>query len=332
MKDLFDILSGLSGFVSPSGMEKQFGAYIAEECEKLGALVTTDVMGNVIAHCDGDGKKVMLCAHMDTTGFIATFIEDSGYVRFGPLGGLDRKNVLFTPVIFQNGVRGVIAKDDAVKEEDLQLSNLFIDIGAKDGEEARSMVMPGDTAVFSASPIKTGDRVFSPYMDNRIGVAVLLATLKALKSHKNDLYFVFSVQEEVGMRGARTAAYFVNPDYAIAIDVTDVGDNPDPKPKMAVRLGGGPTVKIMDHSVLCHPDMIKALTDCAGKNGIPLQREILQAGGTDAGMIHITRAGVITGGVSIPSRYIHTPTECIDLKDAQNAVKLLVNLLEEGLQ
>jgi endoglucanase len=332
MKDLFGILSDLSDFVSPSGMEKKLGEYLASECEKLGAVATVDVMGNVIARKAGAGKKVILCAHMDTTGFIATFVEDSGYVRFGPLGGLNRRDILFSPVVFQNGAMGVIAKDDAVKEEDLKLSNLFIDIGAKDGEEAKGLVSPGDAAVFSAKPALVGERVFSPYLDNRIGVAVLLEVLEGLKSSPNDLYFVFSTQEEVGLRGVRTATYAVNPDYAIAVDVTDVGDNPDPKPKMAVKLGGGPTVKIMDRSVICHPEMVQAIVGCAEKYGIPLQREIMQEGGTDAGMIHISREGVKTGGVSIPSRYIHSPAECVDLRDAEKAVTLLVKLLEEGLQ
>jgi endoglucanase len=130
----------------------------------------------------------------------------------------------------------------------------------------------------------------------------------------------------------RTATYAVNPDYAVAVDVTDVGDNPDPKPKMAVRLGDGPAVKIMDRSVICHPEMVRAISECAEKSGIPLQREIMQEGGSDAGMIHVSREGVKTGGVSIPSRYIHSPAECVDLKDAEGAVSLLVKLLEEGLR
>jgi putative aminopeptidase FrvX len=329
--NFFDYISEFSAFVSPAGNEREIGRYISKRCKALGAEVSSDRLGNIIARKEGGGKKLMLCAHMDTTGLMATFIEPSGHVRFARIGGLNHEDILYTPVVFQNGARGIIAKDDAAKKDELSLSNLFIDLGAKSEKEARKLVSTGDRAAFSASPFVSQNRAFSPYMDNRAGVAVLLCVLEGLKDFTNDLYFVFSAQEEVGLRGARTAAFAINPDYAIAVDVTATGDNPDPKPKMALRLGDGPAVKIMDRSIICHPEVVQAIEHCAGQESIPLQREVLEFGGTDAGAIHVSREGVKTGGISLPARYIHSPTECVDLEDAQNAIKLIDALLKEGI-
>ena len=147
----------------------------------------------------------------------------------------------------------------------------------------------------------------------------------------NDLYLVFSAQEEVGLRGARTAAWSIDPDYALAVDVTDVDDTPGSEKLGTVRLGQGAAVKVMDRSVICHPQLVETLERLAGEREVPVQRDIMRGGGTDAGAIHTTRMGVLTGGVSVPCRYIHTPTEMADLGDAAACVKLLAAFAQEEL-
>ena len=213
----------------------------------------------------------------------------------------------------------------------LKLDACYVDVGAKDEEQARRMVQVGDTAVYDTATFLSGDKVISPYLDNRISCAVLLRVLEELDACPNDLYLVFSAQEEVGLRGARTAAWSIDPDYALAVDVTDVDDTPGSEKLGTVRLGQGAAVKVMDRSVICHPRMVETLERLAGEREIPVQRDIMRGGGTDAGAIHATRMGVLTGGVSVPCRYIHTPTEMADLGDAAACVKLLAAFAQEEL-
>ena len=193
------------------------------------------------------------------------------------------------------------------------------------------MVQVGDTAVYDTAIFLSGDKVVSPYLDNRISCAVLLRVLEELDACPNDLYLVFSAQEEVGLRGARTAAWSIDPDYALAVDVTDVDDTPGSEKLGTVRLGQGAAVKVMDRSVICHPQLVETLERLAAEREIPVQRDIMRGGGTDAGAIHTTRMGVLTGGVSVPCRYIHTPTEMSDLGDAEACVKLLAAFAQEEL-
>ena len=204
----------------------------------------------------------------------------------------------------------------------LKLDECYLDIGAKDEETAKTMVQVGDTAVYDSPIFQTGTSAVSPYLDNRISCAVLLKVLEQVKQSPNDLYFVFTAQEEVGIRGGRTAAWGVDPAYGIAIDVTDVDDTPGSEKSGTVGLGKGAAIKVMDSSVICHPEVVSKLEELAREQGIPTQRDILRAGGTDAGAIHITRTGVKTGGISVPCRYIHTPVEMADLTDTQHCVQL----------
>lgn len=199
-----------------------------------------------------------------------------------------------------------------------------MDIGAADQDAAKKLVQVGDTAVYDTPTICNGDKVISPYLDNRIACAVLLDVLARLADCPNDLYLVFSVQEEVGLRGAKTAAWAIDPDYALAVDVTDVDDTPGSERCGTVQLGKGAAIKVMDSSVICHPAAVSALEDAAKVADIPAQKDIMRAGGTDAGAIHTTRLGVLTGGVSIPCRYIHTPVEMADLNDAKHCADLLL--------
>ena len=193
-------------------------------------------------------------------------------------------------------------------------------------------VAVGDTMIYDSSCFTNQGKVVSPYLDNRISCAILLKVLEEMELCPNDLYVVFTVQEEVGLRGAKPAAWAVDPDYAVVVDVTDVDDTPGSEKCGTVRLGKGPAIKIMDSSVICHPDMIQKLESQAKALDMPTQRDIMRAGGTDAGVMHTTRIGVRTGGVSVPCRYIHTPVEMADLQDARDCAKLLCAFVQSKLE
>ncbi len=303
----------------PSGREEMIAELLTGYAKKYADEVDVDILGNVIAHKKGTGKKIMLAAHMDEIGIIATYIDENGFIRFSNIGGVDIKRLLNKRVRFKNGTVGVI--DTEKDNEDIKLSGLYIDIGAKDKSEAESKISVGDMAVFVGEYVETDEVIISKALDNRIGCAVLLEVLEKVKGD-NDLYFVFTSCEEVGLRGAKGSAYRVFPEYALAVDVTDTGDTPNSE-KMAVKLGGGAAVKIMDRSVICHYEVRGILTDIAKENAIPCQLEVMTEGGTDAGVIHTSRGGVKTGGVSIPTRYIHSPSEMVSKSDYNAAIALV---------
>lgn len=321
--ELFEYMKRLSAAHGPAGDESGVREVIAELAHPYADEMTTDTLGNLIVHKRGNGPKVMFAAHMDSIGFIVTHIEKEGFLRVGRLGGVSAQDVAYTPVRFKNGTRGVIVPEEKAEFGKLKLDECFIDIGAKSEEEAKASVRVGDTAVYDTAVVSMGCKVVSPYMDNRVSCAVLLAAMAQLPAEcPNDIYFVFTVQEEVGLRGAKTAAYAVAPDYAIAVDVTDVDDTPGSEKNGTVQLGKGAAIKVMDSSVICHPDVVSKLDALAQEKGISAQKDILRAGGTDAGAIHVSRMGVRTGGISVPCRYIHTPVEMTDLADFEACVAL----------
>ena len=328
--ELTEILCMLDSAHGPSGDEGDIRAVIHQLARPWADEITSDVMGNLVARKKGSGPKVMFAAHMDSIGFIVTHIEKEGFLRVGKLGGISPKDVLNTPVRFKNGVRGVLVAEEKA-EDKLKLEDCYLDIGARDEEQARSLVQVGDTAVYDTAVTEVNGRVISPYLDDRIACAILLKAMEQVGPCENDLYFVFTVQEEVGTRGAKTAAWSVDPDYGIAVDVTDVDDTPGSGKYGTCKLGRGAAVKVMDSSVICHPEVVKALEQCAQDKGIAVQRDIIRAGGTDAGPIHVTRTGVRTGGISMPCRYIHTPTEMADLSDVQSCVDLAVAFAQAKL-
>lgn len=319
-----DLLEKLTSCNSVSGNEKEIAKVIENEIKKWADSIERDALGNLIARKKGTGKKIMLAAHMDEIGIVVTFIDDKGFLRFSNVGGLYTRELLGRRVCFSNGVMGVIYTEEGNK--DVRMAKLYIDIGAKDKEEAERLVSVGDTAAFEGGFYKRDTRIISKALDNRTGCYVLIEAAKRIKSD-NDIYFVFTTQEEVGLRGARTAAYSISPDAALAIDVTDTGDTPEGI-KMAVRMGNGAAVKVMDRSIICDSDIRTLLIELAKKNNIPYQLEIMTDGGTDAGAVHLTRDGIKTGGISIPTRYIHSPSEMCDETDLQAAIDLTVAFAE----
>lgn len=321
------LLEKLTQIDGVSGNEGAVREIVIKEIKKYCDEVTVDAMGSIIAHKSGKGKKIMFAAHLDEIGVIATFIDDNGFIRFSNVGGLYVKDLVYRKVRFANGIIGVIGSEEEAFEKKPSLDKLYIDIGAKDKAEAEKYVSIGDTAAFIGGYYEQNGVVVSKALDDRAGCYILIEAMKKLKKNKNDLYFVFTSQEEVGIRGAKTAAYAVNPDFAVAVDVTDTGDTPE-APKMAVKLHKGAAIKVMDRSVLCDIDVRETMIAAAKKAKIPYQMEVLNIGGTDAGAIHLTRAGVKTGAISLPLRYMHSPAETASIKD----IKACVNLLVETTQ
>ena len=329
------LLSQLTGIYGPSGKEEAVAEAIRQEIVDYVDEIQVDVMGNLIAVKKGNGpapKKIMLAAHMDQIGLIITNIDENGYLRFSNIGGVNPFNVMHRRVVFHNQVTGVVSYETELEDmKSLKLNKMFIDIGATSREEAKQLVNIGDVAVYHAPMAESGNRYFGCAMDDRAGCAVLVETIKAVKNSPNELVFVFTTQEEVGLRGARTSAYSVQPDMGISVDVTLTGDTPKSRP-MAVNLGDGPTVKIKDSSVICHPKVKELMIRRAEEAGIPYQLEVLEAGGTDSGVIHLSREGVPSGVISVPCRYVHSSHEMIDKNDLENAVKLLTCILENPVE
>lgn len=330
--ELLELIQTLNAAHGPSGDEGGIRERLAELARPLADEISTDTMGNLIVRKLGSGPQVMLCAHMDSIGFIVTHVEENGFLRVGRLGGISPKEAAYTPVRFAGGARGVIVPEEKADFGKLKLDECYVDIGAKDRETALKAVAVGDTMIYDSPCFTNQGKVVSPYLDNRISCAILLKVLEEMELCPNDLYVVFTVQEEVGLRGAKPAAWAVDPDYAVVVDVTDVDDTPGSEKCGTVRLGKGPAIKIMDSSVICHPDMIQKLESQAKTLDMPTQRDIMRAGGTDAGVMHTTRIGVRTGGVSVPCRYIHTPVEMADLQDARDCAKLLCAFVQSKLE
>ena len=331
MKQLLKTLTETFG---PSGYEDEVRKLILKEVKPLADEVRVDALGNLIvrkkpAANSKNPKRIMLAAHMDEIGVIASHIDRKGFVRFTNVGGTFGKYTLGARVRFMNGVTGVVGYDRMENVDTaLPINKMYIDVGATKKEDCPVKV--GDFAAFERSYMEIGDRLVAKSMDDRSGVAVLIETLRGIKSTPNDLYFVFTTQEEVGLRGAGVAAYGVDPEIGIAIDVTATGDTPASL-KMVMELGKGPCVKFRDPGMLADPRVTDWMITTAEKAKIPYQREVLLMGTTDGKEIQISRAGVMTGALSIPCRYVHSASEMVDYNDLKNSVKLLTAMLNKAV-
>ena len=324
------LLKQLTETFGPSGYEGNVRKLVRAEVKPLADEIKVDSLGNLIARkrpskYTKDTKKIMIAAHMDEIGLMASHIDENGFARFSTIGGVMGKYVLGGRVRFLNGTLGVIGWDRFEKMNEVPpLDKIYIDVGATSRKDCPVKV--GDVAAFDRPFVEMGNRLVAKSMDDRVGVLVAIEALRALKSTPHDVYFVFTTQEEVGVRGAITSAFGIDPDVGIAIDVTSAADTPNAA-KMEMALGRGPCVKIQDAGSISDPRVVQWMIRAAEKNKIPYQREVLLFGGTDARAIQLTRAGVPAGCLSIPTRYIHSPSEMVDVADVQNSVKLLTALL-----
>lgn len=325
MKELLKKLTDLYG---PTGFEEPVRALIQAEVTPYVDSVSVDALGNLhaVKNGSGAGKKIMLAAHMDEIGLMITHVEKEGFLRFTNLGGVKPANLINSRVVFANGQVGVINIEAGETQPGgaPQYKNLYIDVGAPSREECPLKV--GDVCGFFGPAVDLGRLVMAKSLDNRLGCAVLIETIKRLVSTPHQLHFVFTAQEEIEQRGAMVSAFRVEPDIAIAVDVTLSGDTPEMK-NFPVYMGKGLAVKMMERGHIAHPLVTTWMIDTAESLGLPYQREVLVWGNTDARVMQTARSGSATGAISIPIRHVHTASEMVDPADVEHAITLLTAML-----
>jgi endoglucanase len=336
-----NLLKKITEVAGAPGHEQRVRDLVIKEVTPLVDEIQVDNMGNVYAIKKGkESKKVMIGAHMDEIGFIVTHIDDNGFVRFHTLGGFDPKTLTAQRVIIHGtedviGVMGskpihVMTPEERTKNP--KTTDYFIDLGMGK-EEVEKIVSVGNPITRERGLIEMGNCVNCKSLDNRLAVFILIESLRALKDKEvpYDVYGVFTVQEEVGVRGANVAALAIQPDFGFGLDTTIAYDVPGAKPEeMITKLGDGVAIKIMDSSTICDYRMVKYMKGVADKNKMTWQTEILTAGGTDtAGIQRMNPGGAIAGAVSIPTRHIHQSIEMADKDDIEGAINLLTYCLTD---
>jgi len=323
------------------GHEQRIRALVIDKIKDLVDEYKTDALGNVIAIIRGSSdKKVMIAAHMDEISFIVTHIDDKGFIRFHTLGGFDAKTLTAQRVIIHGkedilGVMGTKPIHTMTPEERTKApktTDFFIDTGLP-GEKVKELVSIGDTITRERTLEVMGDCVNAKSIDNRVSVYILIEALRRLKGEElpHDVYAVFTVQEEVGLRGAMTAASGIDPDFGIALDVTLAYDLPGSQPHEVIsELGKGTAIKVMDGATICDYRMVKYMKSVAEKENINHQMEVLPAGGTDtAGIQRFSKGGSIAGAISIPTRYLHQVIEMAHMQDIEDTISLLCACLKQ---
>jgi endoglucanase len=320
-----------------SGCEKEIREVIKTKVETLGET-RIDKMGNLIVHKAGSGKRVMMAAHMDEVGFIVRSVKDDGRIIFAAVGGIDPRILISKRVVFlKNSLLGVIgAKPIHLQSADerntpIDTKELFIDIGASSKDEVLKHVEPGDFAVFESEYVDMGKFIKSKALDDRVGCAVVTEMLR--ENFNLDFYGAFTVQEEVGLRGAGVAAFAIEPEIAIVIEGTTCADIAEDEKDYVTTPGKGPAISLFDRTSSANGRLLKRIVETAEKNNIPYQYRRGKVGGNDAGRIHRTKEGCLTVTISVPTRYIHSPISMICKEDYDNIlklVKLVLRSLEEG--
>lgn len=324
MKELIEKLTQIAG---PSGYESAVRNIIREELKPYASDIHVDALGNLIVRVGkktDNGLSILVAAHMDEIGVIASHIEKNGLIRFSNIGTVFPRFLPGSRVVFLNGTRGVINNE---RPEDItkipKIEKFFIDIGA--ASEKECPVKIGDLAVFKGEFIDYGNNIVSKALDDRAACALMIETIKQIKKTPHELIFVFSTQEEVGSRGALTAAFGIDADLGFAIDVTPASHILGTKTQC--ELGKGPAIKVRDVSFISDPGVVNWMIDGAKKARVPYQLEILDIGSTDARSIQVVRSGIASGALSIPCRYVHSPSEMVNMTDYENMIKLVVTLL-----
>ncbi len=329
-----EILEKLLTSFGPSGREEKIRKTIINIIKEKVDGYEVDKLGNLIAWKKGHGvnkRKILLDAHMDQIGVVVTYIDDKGFLRVEPVGGV-RPQVLYASKLNFDGIVGVVGIERESFEvskknlEKMSFDNLFVDLVDKSQK-----LEIGSFGIYDSKPVFIGNRVVSPALDDRIGCAILIETLLDENPY-HDVYALFSVQEEHGLVGASVGAFNIDADIAIAVDVTDSGDHPKSNKRVSMVMGKGPSIKVMDSMSISNEKVVELMKKVAQSHSIPYQLEVLPFGGTDAYAIERTKSGIPTAALSIPSRYIHTPCEVCDLNDADNAVALLKKLAEEEIE
>ncbi len=347
LEEIKNLLEKLSNAHGISGHEKEVRSMLEEEIKPYVDEMQTDKLGNLIATKNGKGPSVMIAAHMDEIGFMVKYIDDNGFIYFAKSGGWFDQTLLNQRIVIHSkdkhtiGVVGskpshVMKMEEAKKV--IEIGEMYIDIGAKNKKDAEKIgVRIGDTITVDrrfellANGIVTGKA-----FDNRAGMVIMIEAARLLSKLKlkASINFVGTTQEEIGLKGARTAAYALNPDVAIAVDTTIPGDHPGVEKKSsALEIGKGPAITVSDAEgmgIVVSESVLEWMQDSAKKGKISYQLSVLEGGTTDAAIINLTRQGIPSGGISIATRYIHSPVEVLDLKDIQSCAKLVVECVKSA--
>ena len=330
-----------------SGYENEVTDIIKEELKNTCDNVEIDRLGNVIGikkatlfkekEKDAKPKRVMLAAHMDQIGFLVKSIDQNGFISFASIGGFDPKTLVAQRVIIHGkkklvgviGSKPIHVLEEAEKKKAPVMKDFFIDVGLEK-KEVELIIQPGDAITFDGDFVQLNDKIVTSLaLDNRVGVYVLLQAMRRVKNHMVDIFAVATSQEEVGLRGAATSSYYIAPDFGIALDVTVAMDTPGIREEEKVcGLGKGAAITVLNSSIVAHQGLCRFLKELAEKNNIKYQMDVMERGGTDAGSIQKSRCGVITGGISVPARYIHSVVEMCSMEDVEESIALLVYFLE----
>jgi len=336
MKELLKRLCQADGI---SGYEDEIRSVMQKELSKYGKT-EVDRFGNVICTRGSGSPKIMIAAHMDEIGLLVKHIDDKGFIRFIGMGGIDDETLPArnVTILTEKGkVPAVIGfkpphlKKDEESKKKIKMDEMYIDTGLS-VKEVKKRVQIGDPVVFDSKFVDLGDNVMDKAMDNRAGCLVLIEIMKSLKRFKGTVYAVATVQEEIGLKGARTSAFKLKPDYALAVDTGIAGDVPDiNENETNLKLGKGPAITVIESSgrgMVPSPIVKKHLIKCARASKIPYQLEATKGGMTDGAIIYMSNEGIMTGGISVPTRYIHSPASICNMKDLKNAANLTVEFVK----
>lgn len=335
-----DLLRSLTQTPGIASREDDIRAVVARHLGPLVDDLSVDVLGNLIGRRQGTGgPRIAIAAHMDEIGFLVRHIDDNGFLRVQRVGGFDPRVLVAQrvqvsmrdgqslPGVFQPGTKPIHLQQPG-DAKDLKLEDLFVDLGMT-ADAIKQQVRIGDMVTLDRDLVVVGDTVVSKALDDRLGVHVMIEAVRKSTTSSAEIFAIATTQEEIGLRGAHASAYHVNPDIAIALDVTIAGDIPGGTPDAHVtKLGAGTAIKILDSSQIANPKVVDHLRDLAEENGIPYQLEILPFGGTDAGAFQTSRGGTAIATISIPTRYVHTVNEMAHFDDIQASIDLLASFLD----
>ncbi|NVM02588.1 MAG: M42 family metallopeptidase [Candidatus Helarchaeota archaeon] len=341
------LLKKLLDINAASGFEHEMREFLKERLRPAVDEVYTDSLGTIICSKYGPKKKpkVMIAAHMDEIGMLIKFIDENGFLYFAPLGGVLIQAIANQRVIIQTekgtvpgiiGTKSIHQQTEKERKQPLEMDSIFIDVGATSREDVENLGISIGNPVIWQSSFKelVNNRVCGKAFDNRIGIYILINVLEQAK-FDGDLIGAFTVMEEIGLRGARTSAFSIEPDVGIALDVSAAGDYPSIK-HSNIKMGAGPTITVasgrkasLGGGFIAHPKVYRLLVDTAKNNSIPYQLEIFQGGTTDATSIALSRGGIPCGSIGIPTRYLHTPVELLSMDDVENAIKLILFALKK---
>lgn len=327
-----DLITKLATLIAPSGTEARIQETLLELVRDVADEVKVDTLGNGIARKQGRGPHVMLAAHADEVGVMVIHIEDDGFLRIISIGEVNAHTLIGRHVVFTNGTIGMIGVESKVKLQDITFDHLYVDIAADSKEIARQKVRIGISGVViePVVPLDT-HRLIGRALDNRAGCAIAIEAFRQAAVEGYQVSLVFTAQQEVGARGAKTATYQLKPDLAIVIDAAPAGDMPSAE-RMELKLGAGPAIKIVDATAIVPLKVKDALIESAASAGVCVQYEVWPRGFTDTGAVHLSVSGIPVGGVSYPARYVGGPSTMVDVRDIEGAVKVVVEAIRQQNQ